>query len=73
MEFKSRGMLDEARAAFAELVDRFPDYVPTYLHAASVAPLIDDKRSLLERGIAAASRKGDLHSKKELEAALLEL
>jgi hypothetical protein len=73
MEYKSRGMIDEARAAFAELVEQFPDYVPTYLHAASVAETVDDKRSLLARGIDASSRKGDLHAKKELEAALAEL
>jgi hypothetical protein len=73
MEYKARGMLDEARAAFVELIAKFPDYVPTYLHAAGAAETIDDKRSLLERGIAAATRKSDLHAKKELEAALAEL
>jgi hypothetical protein len=73
MELKTRGQIAEARAAFAELVEKFPDYVPTYLHAASIAESVEDRRTLLERGIDAASRKGDLHAKKELEAALAEL
>ena len=73
MEYKSRGQLDDARAAFAELIEQFPEYVPTYLHAASIAVEVGDKRDLLQRGIAAAQKAGDLHAKKELEAALAEL
>jgi hypothetical protein len=73
MEYKSRGLLDDARAAFAVLIADFPDYVPTYLHAASVAVEVADKRALLQKGIDAATMKGDMHSRKELEAALAEL
>ena len=73
MELKGRGLLDEARAAFAELIAMFPEYVPTYLHAASVADTVDDKRALLKKGIDAATMKGDMHARKELETALAEL
>jgi hypothetical protein len=73
MEYKTRGQLDDARAAFAELIELFPDYVPSYLHAASIAAEIDQKRALLRRGIDAATMKADLHARKELEAALAEV
>jgi tetratricopeptide (TPR) repeat protein len=76
MELKSQGKLDEARAAFAELLAQFADYVPSYLHAGGVELALGERDAAAEiyrRGIAAASAKGDLHAKKELEAALAEL
>src|SRR5258706_16367220 len=33
MELKTRGQLDDAWTAFSELIQGFPDYVPTYLMA----------------------------------------
>src|SRR5438067_4335574 len=33
MEYKTRGELAEAWAVFSELIEKFPDYVPTYLMA----------------------------------------
>lgn len=76
MEHKTRGDLAAARAAFDELVTSFPDYVPAYLHAGGVLLASGEKEAAAEmfrRGIAAALAKGDLHAKKELEAALAEL
>lgn len=76
MELRSRGDLVAATAAFAELVEKFPDYVPTYLMAGGVLAQQgrrDDAAALFRRGIEVSTRKSDLHAKKELEAALAEL
>src|SRR5881397_455994 len=35
MEHKTRGELTEAWTVFSELIEKFPDYVPTYLMAGS--------------------------------------
>src|SRR6185369_9031623 len=73
MELKNTGQLDEAHQAFAELEQRFPEYVPQYLmHAQLLASQgkPDDVRQVLERGIAAARKKGDGHALGELEGML---
>lgn len=71
MEHKTRGDLADARAAFDELIEKFPTYVASYLHAAAVCASLGDRDAsidLLKRGIAAAAN--DPHARKELEAAL---
>ncbi len=76
MELKGQGRLVEARAAFDELVAGFPDYVPTYLHAASTLTALGERdlaAEMLRKGIAAAIAKPDAHARKELEAALAEI
>jgi tetratricopeptide (TPR) repeat protein len=76
MEYKRLGRLDEARAAFADLITRFPDYVPSYLHAGGVIAALgerDEAAALYRRGIAAATARGDAHARSELETALAEL
>lgn len=73
MELKNLGRLDEAAAAFDELERRFPDYVPQYLMHHNVLLALRNKdgaRAVCERGIAAASRKGDAHAAGELRGAL---
>ena len=76
MEYKSRGQLQDAIAAFDALIESFPEYVASYLQAGGVLVALGDRaraEDVLRRGIAAAGAKGDLHAKKELEAALAEL
>ena len=76
MELKSRGDLEGAHAAFSELMTGFPDYVPTYLMAGNLLVAMGrpaDAAAAYQQGVEAATRKGDLHAKKELEAALAEL
>jgi len=76
MELKTRGDLDGAQAAFAELVDGFPDYVPTYLMAGGTLVALGRKTEAAEiyrRGIEVASRRGDQHARRELESALAEI
>jgi tetratricopeptide (TPR) repeat protein len=76
MELKSSGDIDAAIGEFATLMERFPDYVPTYLMAGNTLAEHGrhaDARAAYERGIAAAQKKGDSHALGELEAALAQL
>jgi len=76
MELKNTGQLGEAGLAFAELVDKFPDYVATYLmYGSMLAELAerDRAREIFTRGIEVASRAGDGHAQSELQAALAQL
>jgi predicted Zn-dependent protease len=76
MEYKGSGQLAEAWTLFEELMTQFPDYVPTYLMAGGT--LLASGRSaeaatVFRTGIEVSGRRGDLHARKELEAALAEL
>ena len=76
MELKNLGRLDEARVAFDELVENFPDYTPAYFHSGAVSAAMgrrDEAKRIYEQGISATAKKGDLHAKGELEAALGDL
>ena len=76
MEHRTRGELDQAWTAFLDLLDNFPDYVPTYLMAGGTLVSLGRKDEALvvyRRGIETASRKGDGHARGELESALNEL
>ena len=76
MELKSRGDLAAAWAAFSELLDKFSDYVPTYLMAGGTLVALgrrDEAAAIYRRGIEVAARKGDGHARGELESALNEL
>ncbi len=73
MELTKTGQHDEAEQAFAELEQKFPDYVPQYLMRANLLIEMkrgEDAKGVLQRGIAAAQRKGDGHALGELQAAL---
>jgi len=76
MEYKGAGRLDEAWVTFEELIQKFPDYVATYLMAGQTLTALgrgEDAANTYRTGIEVAARRGDLHAKKELEAALAEL
>jgi hypothetical protein len=76
MEHKTRGELVEAWTVFAELMDRFPDYVPTYLMAGGTLVGLgrkDEAAATYRKGIEVATRHGDQHARRELEGALLEI
>lgn len=69
MELRSLDRLDESLAAFADVRDRFADYVPTYLMAAQVAQELDrpeEARAWCEQGLERAREKGDSHAAREL-------
>lgn len=76
MEYKGAGRLDDAWAAFEDLLAQFPDYVPTYLMAGGTLAALGrtaEAAKVLRTGVEVAGKRGDLHAKKELEAALADL
>jgi len=76
MEYKTRGAHAEAWAVFEELIQKFPDYVPTYLMAGGTLVSLgrkDDAAATYRQGIDVASRRGDQHARRELEGALAEI
>ena len=76
MELKGRGELAEAWTTFAELVDKFPDYVPTYFQAGATLVALgkrDEAAAIYRTGIEVATRRGDQHARRELESALAEI
>jgi Tfp pilus assembly protein PilF len=76
MEYKGSGRLAEAWDTFHELIEKFPDYVPSYLMAGGTLVALgqaEKAREIFARGIETAARRGDLHARKELESALAEL
>jgi len=75
MEHKTQGNLAEAWAAFSELLEAFPDYVPAYLMAGGTLAGLgrkDEAAAIYRRGVEVATRKGDPHARGELESALSE-
>ena len=75
MELKNGGRLDEAERAFDELVRRFPEYTPAYLHAGGVLAAQgkrDEAMAIYRAGIEACARRRppDAHAESELRAAL---
>lgn len=76
MELRGRGELAEAWSVFAELMEKFPDYVPTYLMAGGTLVALGKKAEaadLYRKGIEVATRSGDPHARRELEDALAEV
>jgi tetratricopeptide (TPR) repeat protein len=76
MELKSLGRLDESLAAFRELREKDPAYVPQYLMAGGVAATLgqnDVAREILEEGVRRAMAKGDQHTASEIQTALAAL
>lgn len=66
----------DAVAAFRALIEHDPDYVAAYYHGGKAlegAGDPDGARTLYRQGIDAAARKGDAHSRAELEEALAAL
>lgn len=69
MELRSLGRLEDALGAYADVRERFPDYVPTYLMAAQIGQELerdDEARVWATQGIERADAKGDAHAKGEL-------
>jgi tetratricopeptide (TPR) repeat protein len=73
MELRNTGDLAGAMREFEELRRLNPDYSATYFHAGQTLERmgrIEDARSIYLEDIEVTGRKGDLHAKSELQAAL---
>ena len=76
LELRSQGRLDDAVTALADVANRYPDYVPTFLMGGQVAQSLGrpgEARKWLEQGLSVASAADDTHTVAELEAALAAL
>lgn len=73
MEYVNGGQHDQAIAEFRELIQRDENYAAAYYHggqALEALGRIDEARTMYERGLEASTRKGDAHTRSEIEAAL---
>ena len=73
IEHMNGGDLDQAIIEFQTLLANDPDYVAGYFHAGRTlekANRLEEAREIYEQGIQAATRKGDSHTKSEIQAAL---
>lgn len=73
MEYAKAGDLEGAIAEYRTLIGMNPDYCAAYYHGGQALEKlgqIEEARDLYEKGIAAASRTGDQHTRSELQAAL---
>jgi tetratricopeptide (TPR) repeat protein len=76
MELRTRGDAEAAVREFEILMEKFPDYVPTYLMAGTTLSQLgraDEAREVYRRGIEVARGAGDHHAAGELEAAVAAL
>jgi len=76
MELDKEGAHDESLAKFAELAHDNPPYVPAYFMAGQqLARLgrVDEARTILRDGIAAAHAAGDSHAEGEMNEFLASL
>lgn len=68
--------INKSEEYFNELLQRFPDYLPTYYHAAKLkAELVKTEEAIkiYEQGIELAKRIGDTATLRELKSAYEEL
>ncbi len=73
MELAKSGALEQAVSEFEALLAKDQTYVAAYYHGGQTLEKlgrVDEARSLYERGIEASTRKGDLHTRSEIEAVL---
>ncbi len=73
MEYSNSGDFKNAVAEFRTLLERDENYAAAYFHGGQALEKlgeIDEARALYEKGIEITTRKGDLHTRSEIEAAL---
>lgn len=69
MEWAKESQLDDALRCFDRAIELDPNYCAAYYHRGNTlanAGRVDEARQTLNRGIAAADRCGDAHSKREM-------
>ena len=73
MEYRIRGDLEAAMGEFRALMTADPDYVAAYFHGGQTLEKlgrVEEAREVYQNGVEAATRKGDLHGRSEMQAAL---
>jgi Tfp pilus assembly protein PilF len=73
MEYAKSGELENSVQEFQNLLAVDPDYAAAYFHSGQVYEKlgqVEDARAIYEKGIEVTTRKGDSHTRSEIEAAL---
>jgi Tfp pilus assembly protein PilF len=73
MEYANSGNFDRAIIEFRTLLQHDEDYAAAYYHAGQALEKmgeLEQARTMYEEGIEASTRKGDLHTRSEIETAL---
>ena len=73
MELANSGALGDAVSEFETLLARDENYAAAYFHAGQALEKLgrlEEARTVYEKGIEVTTRKGDLHTRGEIEAAL---
>src|ERR1700743_1089686 len=73
MEYANTGDLQQAATEFRSLIEQDQDYAAAYFHGGQALEKmghVDEARAIYQKGIEATTRKGDLHTRSEIEAAL---
>jgi Tfp pilus assembly protein PilF len=73
MELANGGDIEAAVAEFRTVLDRDENYVPVYFHLGQALEKtgdVEQARAVYEKGIEVTTRKGDLHTRTEIEGAL---
>lgn len=76
LEYANTGQVDDAMREFQNLLAKNPDYVPAYQMGAQTlmnAGRTEEARSMVEKGIACATRSGNQHARSEMEMMLQDL
>ena len=73
MEYRNAGDLEAAVLEFRALLGVDPDYSAAYFHGGQTLERLgrlEEARDLYQTGIEVTTRKGDLHTRDEIRAAL---
>ncbi|MBV8069133.1 MAG: tetratricopeptide repeat protein [Acidobacteriaceae bacterium] len=76
MEYANSGQLEQAVDAFGTLLAHDETYAAAYFHGGQALEKlgrVEQARAMYEKGIEVTTRKGDLHTRSEIEAALSSL
>ncbi len=73
MEYRNAGDLESALSEFRALIAADPDYPAAYFHGGQTLEQlgrIEEAGTMYREGIEASTRKGDRHTRDEIQAAL---
>jgi tetratricopeptide (TPR) repeat protein len=73
MEYSKNDLFEDAIAEFKAVINQDSTYVAAYYHGGQALEKLgraEDARDFYEQGIEACNRKGDAHTRSEIEAAL---
>ena len=73
MEYANSGAPEQAVSQFETLIEHDSNYSAAYFHAGQALEKLgrmEQARSMYEKGIEVTTRKGDTHTRGEIEAAL---